>query len=103
LIAEEVAKVYPELVIRDGKGRIEGVHYEELAPMLLSEIQKQQRINVVQAATIDAQAGQIAALSARADDADSRAAEIRDLKKLVAEMQAGLLELQAKQELVAQR
>ena len=30
LIAEEVAKVYPELVIRGDKGQIEGVRYEEL-------------------------------------------------------------------------
>jgi hypothetical protein len=42
LIAEEVAKVYPELVIRDEAGRIEGVRYEELAPLLLNEMQRQQ-------------------------------------------------------------
>jgi hypothetical protein len=41
LIAEEVAKVYPELVIRDSTGRIEGVRYDELAPMLLNEVQQQ--------------------------------------------------------------
>jgi endosialidase-like protein len=52
LIAEEVAKVYPELVIRDDSGKIQGVHYEELAPMLLNEVQRQQRINVAQAAEI---------------------------------------------------
>jgi len=39
LIAEEVAKVYPELVIRDESGRIDGVRYDELAPMLLNEVQ----------------------------------------------------------------
>jgi hypothetical protein len=43
LIAEEVAKVYPELVIRGDKGQIEGVRYEELTPMLLNELQQQQR------------------------------------------------------------
>jgi Chaperone of endosialidase len=43
LIAEEVAKVYPELVIRDDTGKIQGVRYDELAPMLLNEMQKQQR------------------------------------------------------------
>jgi Chaperone of endosialidase len=41
LIAEEVAQVYPELVIRDEKGMIQGVRYEELAPMLLNEAQVQ--------------------------------------------------------------
>jgi Chaperone of endosialidase len=41
LIAEEVDKVYPELVIRDDKGIIQGVRYDELAPMLLNEIQQE--------------------------------------------------------------
>jgi hypothetical protein len=43
LIAEDVAKVYPELVIRDDSGAIQGVRYEELAPMLLNEMLKQER------------------------------------------------------------
>jgi len=43
LIAEEVAKVYPDLVTRDEKGRIDGVRYDELAPMLLNEVKRQQR------------------------------------------------------------
>jgi|HubBroStandDraft_1064217.scaffolds.fasta_scaffold02885_9 trimeric autotransporter adhesin len=41
LIAEEVYKIYPELVIHDSAGKIQGVHYEELAPLLLSEAQRQ--------------------------------------------------------------
>jgi hypothetical protein len=43
LIAEEVATVYPELVIRDQKGRIDGVRYVELAPMLVNEVQQRQQ------------------------------------------------------------
>lgn len=43
LIAEEVAKVYPELVIYNDQGGVEGVHYEALAPMLLNEVQRQQQ------------------------------------------------------------
>jgi hypothetical protein len=43
LIAEQVAKVYPELVIRDSSGQIQGVRYDELAPMLLNEVQKLSR------------------------------------------------------------
>ena len=53
LIAEEVAKFYPELVVRDGNGRIDGVRYDELAPMLLNEMQKEH-------ATIEAQSKKIA-------------------------------------------
>jgi hypothetical protein len=79
LVAEEVAKVYPELVIRDSSGRIQGVRYDELAPMLLNEVQKQQGKNAAQ---------------------DSK---IRDLEQQVAEMRAALLKLQAKDERVAQR
>jgi len=111
LIAEEVDKVYPELVIRDDSGKIEGIHYEELAPMLLSEVQEQQT-------TIRAQADKAVALAAEILDlkrqqqmqlkglfkhAAAEDAEIRDLKKLVVEMQAGLLKLQAKDQLLAQR
>jgi hypothetical protein len=40
LIAEEVDKIYPELVIRDDAGEIQGVRYDELAPMLLNEVQR---------------------------------------------------------------
>jgi hypothetical protein len=41
LIAEEVAAIYPDLVIRDNQGVIQGVRYDELAPLLLNEIQRQ--------------------------------------------------------------
>ena len=45
LIAEEVAKVYPDLVVRDAQGKIETVQYQKLTPMLLNEVQKlQERI-----------------------------------------------------------
>jgi hypothetical protein len=43
LIAEEVAKIYPELVLRDQSGQTQGVRYDELAPLLLSEVQEQRR------------------------------------------------------------
>jgi hypothetical protein len=43
LIAEEVAKVYPELVVRGAKGEVESVQYHELIPMLLNEVQHQQQ------------------------------------------------------------
>ena len=40
LIAEEVAKVYPDLVFRNAEGEIEGVRYEELTPILLNDAQQ---------------------------------------------------------------
>ena len=65
LIAEEVAKVYPELVIRNEQGRISGVRYEELAPMLLNEVQQQQRKNAALDEHIAAQDAKIRQLTAQ--------------------------------------
>ncbi len=86
LIAEEVAKVYPELVIRDDLGNIQGVRYEELAPMLLNELQKQQQ--------------KIAAQDQRAANQD---AEINNLKSQLAEIHAALRTLRNPDQLVARR
>jgi hypothetical protein len=43
LIAEEVAEIYPELVVRDTDGQPAGVRYHVLPAMLLNEVQRQQR------------------------------------------------------------
>jgi hypothetical protein len=92
LIAEEVAKFYPELVIRDGNGRIDGMRYDELVPMLLNEVQQQEKSATIQAERIAAPEKTNAAQSA----------DIRDSRKLVVEMQTGLAKLQAQEQLVAQ-
>jgi hypothetical protein len=77
LIAEEVARVYPELVTRDPKGRIDGVRYDELAPLLLNEVQEQQKL------------------------ASAQAAQLRDVQRQLALMQAAFARLQAKDEFIA--
>ncbi len=41
LIAEEVAKLYPDMVGYDKDGQPSSVKYQSLAPMLLNEVQKQ--------------------------------------------------------------
>ena len=41
LIAEEVADVYPDLVVKSADGQIETVQYHKLTPMLLNELQKE--------------------------------------------------------------
>jgi polyhydroxyalkanoate synthesis regulator phasin len=43
LIAEEVASVYPELVVHRSDGEIESVEYHELPALLLNELQKQHK------------------------------------------------------------
>jgi len=40
LIAEEVEKIYPDLVVHDGQGQIQTVQYHKLTPMLLNEMQQ---------------------------------------------------------------
>ena len=42
LIAEQVARVFPELAVRGDKGEIESVQYRELIPLMLNEMQHQQ-------------------------------------------------------------
>jgi hypothetical protein len=77
-----VDKVYPELVIRDGKGQLQGVHYEELAPMLLHEMQKQ---------------------AAKITSLERQVRKINELECELAEMRTALAELKSKDQLVAQR
>jgi hypothetical protein len=88
LIAEEVEKVYPELVIRNPKGEIQGVRYEELAPMLLKQMQQheqrfdaQAEVNAKQAATIAAQVTEIRHLRTQYEAMQKQLAELDDLKK----------------------
>jgi Chaperone of endosialidase len=90
LIAEEVAKVYPELVVVDQNGRIDGIRYDELAPMLLNEMQKEH-------ATVADQAAEIR-------DLRRQVAKANDLERELAEMHAALTALQStRDQLVAQR
>ncbi len=44
LIAEEVAEVYPDLVVKGADGLVQTVQYQKLPPMLLNELQKQNEI-----------------------------------------------------------
>jgi hypothetical protein len=81
LIAEEVDKVYPELVIRDKDGRIAGVRYDELAPMLLNEVQKQQQKMAAQDAVI---ASLVAQREAEAALRTTQAARIDSLEQQMA-------------------
>jgi hypothetical protein len=59
LIAEEVAEVYPDLVVRSADGQIETVKYQMLDSMLLNEVQRQQ-------AELEAQASRIRSLEQEA-------------------------------------
>jgi hypothetical protein len=99
LIAEEVAKVYPELVTRAPDGRISGVRYEELAPMLLNELQGQKQRIAAQEAINSAQAAEIRDLKQQ----QKQFATQEDLKDLQQQLQAALAALQSENKLVARR
>ncbi len=64
LIAEEVATVYPDLVVKDADGQIQTVQYQKLTPMLLNEVQKEHRLLEEQEKTIQLLEKRLAALEA---------------------------------------
>ena len=79
LVAEEVAKVNPELVLRDDQNRIYSVRYEAVNAMLLNEFLKEHK-------TVQAQKTEIQA----------QGTEIQDLKQSVAELKAMVEKLTGK-------
>lgn len=56
LIAEEVAKVYPDLVAYGADGKVETVQYHKLTPMLINEVQRLNTLLQVEKAKNVAQA-----------------------------------------------
>jgi hypothetical protein len=63
LVAEDVEKVNPDLVVRDKNGELLSVRYEQINAMLLNEFLKEHRKNEEQEATIAQQQEQIQALT----------------------------------------
>ena len=63
LVAEDVEKVNPDLVLRDDSGKVYTVRYEAVNAMLLNEFLKEHREVQEQKATIAKQQKQIAALT----------------------------------------
>jgi trimeric autotransporter adhesin len=64
LVAEDVEKVNPDLVVRDKEGKPYTVRYDQVNAMLLNEFLKEHRKNEEQEATIARQQKQIDALTA---------------------------------------
>ena len=78
LVAEEVARVYPELVVRGTKGEIESLQYQELIPMLLNEVQHQQQTLGVQTRQLTAQFRQLSAQSLQLAELKAQNKSLRD-------------------------
>jgi hypothetical protein len=77
LIAEEVAEVYPELVIRGTNGEVESVRYHGLIPMLLNELQHQQ-------GQVGAQAQELSVLKAENEQLRAMVAQRQERDEAVA-------------------
>ena len=65
LIAEEVAKVYPDLVVYDKEGKPYTIKYQYLTPMLLNELQKQHEVIAAQEHEAESQRQEIKSLQSR--------------------------------------
>jgi len=89
LIAEEVANVNPDLVVRDKDGEIYSVRYEAVNAMLLNEFLKEHKTVREQGATITA---------LRANDAKQEATIAQQQKQIDA-LSAGLQKVSAQLEL----
>jgi polyhydroxyalkanoate synthesis regulator phasin len=76
LIAEEVAKVYPELVVRGANGEVESIQYHQIISMLLNEVQHQQKALNAQSQQITTQSQQIAELKAQNEEQHSHNAAL---------------------------
>jgi hypothetical protein len=91
LVAEEVARVYPELVIYGTDGKVVSIRYHELIPMLLNEAQKQAeqikklsaRVNEVEASTQRQLAAQRASFEQRFSTLE-RTLAVRDQNQTLA-------------------
>ena len=77
LIAEEVAEVNPDLVVRDKNGEIYTVRYDAVNAMLLNEFLKEHRKNEEQEATIAA----VEERTCRTADCDDSKSRQRKSKK----------------------
>ena len=72
LVAEQVEKVNPELVVRDDEGKVMSVRYEAVNAMLLNKFLKAPRKLEAQQAIIERQQKQIDALTSGLQKVNAR-------------------------------
>jgi hypothetical protein len=75
LVAEEVEKVSPDLVLHDADHQIQGVRYEAVNAMLLNEVQKQHETLAAQQKTIADQEKLLQSLNARLEQVEQTQAK----------------------------
>ncbi|MGB7556541.1 MAG: tail fiber domain-containing protein, partial [Candidatus Korobacteraceae bacterium] len=90
LIAEEVAKVYPDLVVYGEDGQPQTIRYHLLTPMLLNELQKQHKIVAEQQDLIKAQQERMSTQEARITGQDR---QIEDLQQRLSRVESLLVQI----------
>ncbi|ABF39359.1 hypothetical protein Acid345_0354 [Candidatus Koribacter versatilis Ellin345] len=76
LIAEEVAKIYPDMVINDKEGRPFTVKYQFLAPLMLNAVQKDHAVIAAQERVIATQQKQLKSQQQHMDELSARLARL---------------------------
>ena len=77
LVAEDVEKVHPDLVVRDAEGKVYTVRYDAVNAMLLNEFLKEHRKNEKQEATIAELKAEISTLSTTVKEQASQIQKVR--------------------------
>ena len=84
LIAEEVVKVNPDLVVRDANGKIHSVRYEAVNAMMLNELIKEHRQVEEQQEQIDKLTAQIKEQAALIQKVNDKIEMLRPEPQIVA-------------------
>ena len=101
LIAEEVEKVDPDLVVKDEDGKVSTVRYEAVNAMLLNEFLKNHRLDEDQARKLQEQEATIMQLKAMVEkQQDAFTEQIAEQQKQIHTLTAGVQKLS--EQLVAQ-
>jgi len=88
LIAEEVEKVMPELVVCSSSGEVETVLYHEMPAMLLNELQKQQREVQRQQREIEEQQEEVRRQQRQIEELQKQQRQMEELKSELAALRA---------------
>ncbi len=86
-IAEDVAKVFPEIISRDANDEVSGVDYSRLVAVAVQAIKQQHALRVADRAAIDAAQAELSRLDA---DTGATKREIDDLKTRLERLEAKL-------------
>jgi hypothetical protein len=78
LVAEDVEKMNPDLVVRDAEGKVNTVRYEQINAMLLNEFLKEHTTVQGLRATLGQQQKEIAALIAHIKEQDAKIQRVSD-------------------------